>query len=860
MTSNRTRAPEATHRDAWLAAAHSTDALSGLLVLLGVLLTAAIGWGIHAAGHPYPAYAVFAVVTVFFIGWCAWDGLSRLLSSFRIPARRFRMMGYNVVATADGLIVDTLSTSGFATWAELAQTADLSVDRGAMKPHDKYPKIAIVVDGAVIRGRRRSRRVATWASRVDAHPERIRIPLTPTFDPGGALGAVLAVIGDHCPELGTKIDRAMATVTTLPERPVSTDPAATTGMRPSTTLPTAPSGSSAPKAPVQDIPLVSADRPPRVGPALLLLVFIGLPALYVVGDLAIGTGDTRITSAAVTAWAVVVVWFRGRNRLVRTLSRIGRVNLDRLHRMNSRLTATPGGLIIDHRRMTEFLPWAGIRTAPHSIASPGSPTPVSEMPPSTLIVGDGVAIPRSRRWRAIGDWAEARSGSPTTVYYDVSSLAGSESYGRLLATLRQNCAGVEVTAPTTTKDGRRARRRQRDEWLADSQLSSMGTILTVLLVITAAIAVLGGLVVALATQPIQHAVALAVFALLGVIALKPVITSMIRAGGRQPDRFRWAGCHLAVTPDGLILTGRRRTEWLSWAGITGVEPHPMNRRQARILGVPPIVRPTIVGSGLLRSHWFPIRHIGSFRSRQGRRGPVHIDPEVFFDQNEIARHLWRYRPDVAAECGFPEAVNVPVTSYGSGDSTHRSLRGSLTTSDASTAVTLRIPDYGATLTEYFPDQTRIRVSGERIPTVSIERHGGRRRHAIPIGTTKLSSLAITVDGTSVEPARVQRDFVTFRRHQYAITDGTGGLFLMKPTYFVSGNEMQAHRGIRPYALRPIARRHGDGRITLTLLGSTTDDQDATHIALTLALAAAFGTRSVQLRNIPLLPAHLLNWL
>lgn len=630
-----------------------------------------------------------------------------------------------------------------------------------------------------------------------------------------------------------------------------------------------------------------------------LNVVAGVLATAAVGGWLLISGETVVGAAILTLAAVFFLGWCLWDRATRLMYSLTRLPCRRLRMMGHNIVATPPGLIVDSRDTTAFVTWQQLADARLNTDHPTQRTD-DRFPPMTIETS-GAIRHRRRKIRLITRWSSISEEQPQTVRIPLTPVYGSDpEMGSVIAVIGDQCPdlGARIDRVMARRDssskppasGRPApprippavdaphtplpadqtnqhtdppARSDRDEWIAEKQISSAGFALAATAVVVAVVVSVGGVFLAFLRLPIGIACVIALFVFLVMISAKRLILLGLRAIRRPPDRVRWAGCHLAVTPDGLILTDRRQTAWLAWADMIDVALQPMRKRQARLIDTPVIMRPTLVGNGTTRRHWFPIRHIRPFRFRAGQRGTVAIDPGVFLEPAELARHLWRHRPDLASLYGVPEPGNLQVTyNFSKGSSVLREFRGTRrVTSDGGIAVLMRIPELGPVSIDYSVDHSTVRVQGEHISSVTVHRNGRRRNAWIPIGSADPGMLTATVDGVPMTVARITRNTLSFNKHQYAVTDGRGDLFMIKPTYLVSGNEMQAFRGLRATeGLHPLVRRLRDGRINVTLAGAIDDERDATDLALTLALSAAFGTRTLQLRNLVWLPLYLFSGL
>ncbi|MFW0795800.1 hypothetical protein AAFP30_18460 [Gordonia sp. CPCC 205515] len=244
-----------------------------------------------------------------------------------------------------------------------------------------------------------------------------------------------------------------------------------------------------------------------------------------------------------------------------------------------------------------------------------------------------------------------------------------------------------------------------------------------------------------------------------------------------------------------------RSDFLSWDAMDGVYLEPLDPTQARLLGIPPVDSRHIVGDGYSWLHHqpFPLRRIGRPSRDPSCQTTVFIDPTTVVDTgrySDLGRCMWKYRPDIAAALGFAPPLQplfilptdpVDVTYYG--------------TVDAGTSA----------------------------------------------GQT-------TVGDTALDLAFVVRDRVSRIPHQLVLTDGFGDVLRLVADDYTRTRtrRMTFYRSTRRRPLQLSFHRHDDGRIDVLTPKKWGTERTPTpdEFALGLALAAAVGTRSENLYNVP----------
>ncbi len=393
-----------------------------------------------------------------------------------------------------------------------------------------------------------------------------------------------------------------------------------------------------------------------------------------------------------------------------------------------------------------------------------------------------------------------------------------------------------------------------DVWLAESGPSGAGCSSAMLGAIVSAIGLIVGIGWAWNTLPANEAQFVAV----GLVIVLVVLPLWVSLGLRHSGslwRVRYLGSHLAVTEDGLTITSRRRTEWLAWSDMTGVELRPMDAKLASGLGIRRINRMMAVGRGATLSGWAPIQRIGDFAPERGRPTQIYLDPGIFvpLDHNTaIGRCFWRFRPDIAEALGFRRPEGDPPTRRHTKepDSDVDELllcRGS----DDGSAVD--VVGIGRLTVAMNRDRSLVEISGESVPTIRIRRRGGRTTALVPIGTTKLSALKTTVGGEPIEIVLLKRNPFSYFEARYIATDGRGALFLLEAeTKFLVSSAMRVSVGGLIVTERPLmVRRSIGGRIDVAIAEHTSGEVAPGEVALAVGLAAAFGTRTVRLWGLPL---------
>ena len=827
-TSHTRRDDVELHPDAWLAAVHHTGDVRGFGLF--VAFAAALAFGILSITRgEITAGIVVVVVTVALYGlWLSWGHLTALLhATLGLQLRRLRMMGVNVVAVSEGLIIDTAESTSYVSWSDLQTNATIP------KPGDGTMRVH-----APARNRRRRcsiRLLTRWSDITDATPGSVTVDLA-DFLAHNEISALAAAISPHRPDLADII------ITRHAEKRTPKSSAPTEKYPPIET-----------RLPADDDSWIASSFT-RTLPARIvrnILVWLVAIAFLVVvfGDGASSTpaGFGLLAGSAFVVFCalfgrILVDFFVSS---VCVFLGVDDPHVERIRRLGTHVTATCTGLIIDTPDRTVFLPWTGIRTVPQGFATRSVDIHDDAAARSATIIGDGFVITGRRRTRRVGT---VRGGNlvPTRVSVDVDDILGSPNSWQVNAVIRHYCAGLPVAdshdAPAEVD------KRRFDLWLVSTQLSYVGLALLSAAYVCGFVALVALGITALAVLPRGQAVAVVLVALFALFAAQPICRLLLELAYRPPRRIVWAGCHLAVTAEGFILTTRGRTDTLRWRDITGVETRQMDRLQARLSRIPAIERPTLVGDGVSTSHVFPVRFIRRFTAYTGPRSKVRIDPEVFLTTEDTGELLWTFRPDLAAALGYPQPRS---TDDDRGRPVVRSaFRGTVVSRrrDGGTRVLLCLPESRTAIIDYSADRSRIDVHGD-LPTVSVVRTGPRHRRRSPIGTYDARRLSLTIDGTPMEIARIRRSPMSPHRHQFAITDGTGNLFTLAPSFVVSGNSMAAANGIRRCGTGITVHRLVDGRVDITPANAYDGE-----IALSLALAAALGTRSVQLASVRYLPA------
>lgn len=595
--------------------------------------------------------------------------------------------------------------------------------------------------------------------------------------------------------------------------------------------------------------------------------------LSIVPTVLVKSGDPNLMRAGLMCWLAIWFIFLVRNSLARFVAQVTGYPADRLRRIGEcHVAVTPAGLIIDSPKQTQFLPWSGIKTVPAELVVTGSASPpVNDVP---VITGRGRVLDHRGSVRRINRWVDSNVAEPAEIVFDLRTLrSNTPRFRKFLEVLRTQLAKVPARSappaprpgpstppqpqdhqPVSTpkqKIGAHSRDgRPVDQWISETSLTYTGAILLALSIIGLALAILAGLVVSLVTLPFADTALLVIAAVVFAFVIAPVTRAVLRGVGLPTDRLRWAGCHLAATQDGLIITSRRRTDWLAWSEMSEVVWQPMDPQQAHALTIPVIVRPTIIGPGRSRRHWFPIRHIGPFRGRPGSVAPVAVDLEVFFSPDETARLLWPFRPDLARALGYSQPAptqSEPLTPPDSAGPPQYVLDA--LEPGASHTVALK---NGSVTVARRADGAGVQVSGAHLPTVTITRSGASTHRRSPIGSYDARQMSVVVDGVPWHMSRIARHPLSLRRHQFAVDDGRGHLISLDPSYLVSGNEMSTRLGIRREGWLPDVQRTFRGRLNFRT-SSPDDAQQAQQLAVGLALATAFGTRTLMLKNIPLIP-------
>ncbi|MFW0795797.1 hypothetical protein AAFP30_18445 [Gordonia sp. CPCC 205515] len=571
----------------------------------------------------------------------------------------------------------------------------------------------------------------------------------------------------------------------------------------------------------------------------------------------LGVMNGKVTAAALAPvggfWLLFLVWRNAGHEVARLLTRATGLPLDRLRLLGRHIAVTPDGIVLDLPRSTEFLPWNGIRGVPPSILhpdlSPGDPRAAE-----TLIVGNGYRTTRRLPYRTVGAWSDPADATPVPIAVDVAAFLEAPQYRWLVRTLRRYCVGMPETTTAAHPIGSpETEVTANDDWLAEAQLGRTGRWLRAWMI--AVLAVVGGFwaVGSIGTEPPERA-AVTVTIIAAVLVLVGWLPSLFEWIGLPTRSLRWLGCHLAVTTEGLIVTRAGRTEFLPWTGMQGVQLVQMDSYQARLLRVPPIARPTIVGTGTSR-----VRHVALSVGMVGRtpgvvgaQVPVGVDLGAFVDleqHSEISRSVWRYRPDVAAALGLPAPLSL-TQSHAGKRWTQESERGSiLGENDNGRTVAVEVGSYGRILVDHTFAAGRIVVHGSGIPTVLIDRDPAAPPARTPIGTADPRGLHAWCNGTPVRVEEINRSPLSGDDHQISITDGYGNLLRIKAQYFVARvSVMQAYRGVGENPLPLMVRRHNDGRVDVRTTTAATNAPTPAEVALAVAIAAALGTKSYQARN------------
>ncbi len=319
-----------------------------------------------------------------------------------------------------------------------------------------------------------------------------------------------------------------------------------------------------------------------------------------------------------------------------------------------------------------------------------------------------------------------------------------------------------------------------------------------------------GFIVITDSSPARTAATLAILTI-ALLGFRPAPHLALKLICLPVDRTRWVGCHchLAVTPGGVLVTTAFDAEFLPWEAMRGVVPHPLT--------------------------------------------PTQTHPAIFLSiekHSEIGRSYWRYRPDIADAVGFhpplsdvylPPRNDVEVTYYGELSSE----------TGGEQVVSVPVAACG-TVTVETRNNTSVRVHGPGIPTVEINRIGPVDNDHVPIGTTDPAALHLRVDEIDVHLVEVVRDRFSMIPHQLVVADGFGDVVRLVADEHTRSQKMFVFRGVRNWHLPLWLTRHDDGRIDVTTPKTWvgTDAPTPGELALAVALAAAPGTRSVNLRNVP----------
>ncbi len=608
---------------------------------------------------------------------------------------------------------------------------------------------------------------------------------------------------------------------------------------------------------------------PRRG-YILTYVFTVLSLLMVSVSIGLLTSEIDAARWTIVAafWVMLVVVPLAVIRFQRTLGRLTPIPVDRIRPLGRHLVVTEKGLILDTPHATRFLPWENVFWVPRAFSGPGVRHPTIDLVgAATEIIGDGRILRRRWPWRAVGEWPNSDDAQPARIRIDVATFLESPQYRRLLSVLRERCKSpatdaaplrTDLPLPTVDEPG-------PDDWLAESGLGvrvakrrfvRRAVVVGVILAITTVVSD-----VVISDSSTARTAGVMTILSVALITVRPIIRGLLRLVGLSTTRTRWVGCHLAVTPGGLLVTDRYGAQYLPWQTMRGVVPYPLDETTARVTGNPQVTTPHIVGEGTAWQHRLisPLRRIGPPSRDAADRRIVAIDPTIVIDphkHSEIGRCVWKYRPDIAAALGFTSpfsrvaseppksvAASINVTCYGKLDPE----------SPEGQSMSVIVPECGKVTVERAGGGSSVRVRGAGVPTVDIERTGPVRDENVPIGSADPADLRLTVDGIHVDLGFVVRDKFSRIPHQFVVVDGFGDILR-----FVSDNVhthtrvMTLYRGTRDRPLPLTLRRQDNGRVDVTAPKEWTGSDAPTpgELALGLALAAALGTRTLNLYNVP----------
>ena len=830
-----TKNTDASSSDDWLAAVHHTGGWRGTGLFL--LVVAAAFWGATAmrSGQYAVGATVIAITVVLYGIWLAWDYLTAFLhTALGLQLRRFRMMGVNIVAVSEGLIVDTARQTAYASWHDIEQHASMSTPGAA--------GLRLTSPARVRRRLRSLRRVTRWSAIDDATPGTVTVDLA-DFSGHRERSALATAIGMYRPDIADRIIDLIGTTANADTSQAAERPSIEN------------------RLPADSDPWLASSFTPTLPAQFMRQTFLWLlPIASLIVVSAPYTSDTGgAAGLAVLALAAAIVFtaVAGRHLLAQVAGGacvfldLDDPHLERIHRLGTHITATCTGLIVDTADRTIFLPWKGIRTVPQGLLNRAVDITDDVAARATTITGDGWVVTGRPRWRRVGVWRDVQRAQRGSVSLDLDVLHGGVRDTAVLDVIARYCAELsaqEVHLVESHNSPADDRRRKLDLWLADTQLSWVGGGIAVASCIGAFIAVVAVSVYSFIAFPFHVAIGVTFVMFFALFAAIPLIRLSLALIGRPSYRIRWAGAHLAVTAEGFVLTTRGRTDVLHWREVSCIEQRPMEDLDATLLRVPAVNRPTLVGEGISRSHVFPIRFVRRLSDHDGERREIHIDPSAFLSTDTVCELTWRFRPDLAEQLGYPRpgsALDTPTSFTGS-------FRGiAMAGPDAGRRVMLRLPESRTAIIDYSADKSRVEVHGD-LPTVRLTRTGPRNRLRGPIRTYDAHRVTLTMDGEPLQLARIRRSPWTPYRHQYAVSDGAGNLFTLEPDYLISGNTMNAANGIRRTDAGVHVHRLIDGRVSLT-----PGNAQPGEVALALALAAAFGTRSLQLASIRYAPALLL---
>ncbi|MYR06595.1 hypothetical protein GTV32_09850 [Gordonia sp. SID5947] len=602
---------------------------------------------------------------------------------------------------------------------------------------------------------------------------------------------------------------------------------------------------------------------PRRG-YLLTYVFIVTTVIMLFTTSGLFTSEVDLANWSIVAlaWVTLVFLPLYTFRRPQNVKRLTGIPFDRIRPLGRHIVVTEKGLILDTPHTTQYLPWANVQFVPPAMRSRNQAALTDDiLGASTEIIGDGTIVRRRWTWRAVGDWAKHGDGEPAVVIVDVAAFAESFEYSRLLSVLGRYCVAVAPSpdAPMT-RSRAETHETQSDVWLAEARLPDRGWHrLQVLRVVVVALSLAAtgtwGAVFVWGAEPATTAVMLGVVAGT-LVALRPLLFALFRLVGLPVTRTRWVGCHLTVMTTGLLVTTRSWSEFLAWESMRAVVPHPLDPTPARLLGVPRVHTRCVVGDGSVWQHSqpFPLRRIGRQSRTRSKRSTIYIDPTLFVDTqkySEIGRCMWEYRPDIAAALGFVPPLRQ--IALGSSDNVEVTFRGAIDPdSSEGRLMSVTVPACGEVRVLVAHSGTTVRVHGAGVPTIQVERIGPIRDDNLPIGTAEPSDLRVMVGETQVVLTYVVREEFSRIPHQFVVVDAFGDVLRLVADDHTRTRQMILYRGARKRPLQLALRRYDDGRIDVMTPRAWTGSRAPTagEFALAIGLAAAIGTRSVNLNSVP----------